>query len=83
MLDHEGDTVPHDPFQGQPLPLNSKKLIIALLKQLAESIYLSTMGATDKIRQLVEGKLTGEGHDPKNVKGISPGGGSRNTDWTT
>ena len=43
--------------RGRVLPLNSKRLTSAHLKQVAEKLELPTTGSADQIRQLIEGKL--------------------------
>ena len=68
MLDHKGDVMLGDPFWGQPLALNSKKLTVAHLKRLAEGLHLPTTTVVGEIRQIIEGKVAGEGHDPRNVQ---------------
>ena len=58
-----GDTAP----RGKLLPLNSRRLTSAYLKQIAESLELPTTGSGDEIRQLIEGKLQ-ESHDIHNIQ---------------
>ena len=57
------DTAP----RGKLLPLNSRRLTSAHLKQNAESLDLPTTGSTDEVRQLIEGKLQ-ESHDVHNFQ---------------
>ena len=56
MLEHKGDTASHDPFRGQLLLLNLRRLIIALLKQLVDSLELAAMLAFNQIRQLMKAR---------------------------
>ena len=53
--------------RGKLLPLNSRRLTTVQLKKIAEGLELPTVGSTDEIRQLIEGKLE-EGHDVHNVQ---------------
>ena len=53
--------------RGRVLPLNSKRLTSAHLKQLAEKLELPTTGSADQIRQLIEGKLQ-EDREVSNVQ---------------
>ena len=72
MAEHEaeggGAGRPREPFKGRPLPLNSKKLTATLLRQLARGLEVPATGSSDEIRQLIEGKLGGMGHEPRNVQ---------------
>ncbi len=47
---------------GKVVPLNSRKLTAAHLKRVAEALGLPVTGATDQLRQLIEGKLESERH---------------------
>ena len=42
---------------ARPLPLNSKRLTAALLRQLAGGLELPVTASPDELRQLIEGKL--------------------------
>ena len=53
--------------RGRVLPLNSKRLTSAHLKQVAEKLGLPTTGSADQIRQLIEGKLQ-EDREVSNVQ---------------
>ena len=46
------------------LPLNSRHLTAALLRQLAGGLGVSTTAPSDDLRTLIEGKLTETGRDP-------------------
>ena len=54
-------------LRGKLLPLNSRRLTSAYLKQIVESLELPTTGLGDEIRQLIEGKLQ-DSHDILNVQ---------------
>ena len=56
-----GTTTSREPFQRWPLPLNSKKVTIPLLKQLARGLADSP----DKLRQLIKGKLSKMACEPR------------------
>lgn len=72
MSDHEEDEsgsradviVP----RGRHLPLNSKRLTAAHLKQIAHSLSLPTTGAADQLRQVIEGKLATDGYETANIQ---------------
>ena len=53
---------------GRVVPLNSRHLTAAHLKQVAEALELPTSGAADQLRQLIKGKLESKRHvDGTNV----------------
>ena len=54
--------------RGQYLPLNSKRLTAAHLRQIASALELPTKGAADQLRQVVEGRLQTDGYEAKNVQ---------------
>ena len=64
--EEHGDLVDTAP-RGRLLPLNSRRLTSAHLKQIAESLGLPTTGSSDEIRQLIEGKLQ-ESRDVRNIQ---------------
>ena len=47
---------------GKVVPFNSKRLTASYLKRVAEAFELPTIGATDLLCQLIEGKLESEQH---------------------
>ena len=47
---------------GRVVPLNSRRLTAAHLKRIAEALELPVTGATDQLRQLIEGKLESARH---------------------
>lgn len=50
------------------LPLNSKRLTAAHLKQIAHSLSLPTTGAADQLCQVIEGKLATDGYETANYQ---------------
>ena len=44
-------------FTGRPLPLHSKRLTGAVLKQLAQGLEVPATASSAEIHQLIEGKL--------------------------
>ena len=56
--------------RGKVLPLNSRWLMTAHVRALAEKLGLPTRAATEELRQLIEGKLADMGREPKNVQVI-------------
>ena len=61
------------PQGGLPLPLNSKRLTAGHLKRIAKALGLPTMAAGDEIRQMIDGKLSGDGQEPWNMQVIFDG----------
>ena len=53
-----------------PVPLNSKRLTAVHLKRLAKTLLAPTTAASDKIRQMEEGKLEEQGHEPQKLQVI-------------
>ena len=54
--------------RGQYLPLNSKRLTTAHLRQIASALDLPTTGSADQLRQVIEGKLETDGHEAINIQ---------------
>ena len=52
----------------RPLPLNSKRLLAAHVRQLARTLELPTTASANEIRQMIDGKLTEMGREPPNVQ---------------
>ena len=50
-----------------PLPLNSRRLTGPYLRSIAKVVGLLMTGSVDKLRMIIEGKLTEMGRDPRNV----------------
>ena len=48
-------------LRSKVVPLNSRRLIAAHLKQVADALELTTTGAADQLSQLIEGKLSPRG----------------------
>ena len=61
---------------GKVVPLNSKRLTAVHLRRVAEALELPMTGATDQLRQLIEGNLESERHIEATIKctGCHPGG---------
>lgn len=57
-----------EPFQGRPLPLNSKKITVPLLKQLARGLGVSDTDSPDELRQSIKEKLGEMGREPRTVQ---------------
>ena len=69
MSEHEEDEVGSRAVpRGQHLPLNSKRLTAAHLRQIASALDLPTTGAADQLRQVIEGKLETDGHEAINIQ---------------
>ncbi len=72
MSEHDdGGGTAREPFSGQPLPLNSRRLTRALLEQLAKGLGVPAASSPDETRQLIEeneGKLTEMEREPTNVQ---------------
>ena len=56
--------------RGKRVPLNSRRLTLVHLRQLAEALELPAIGLTDKIRQEIEGKLQSSRYKVANVQVI-------------
>ena len=74
---HVGSGIP----EGRVLPLNSRRLVAEYVKAIATSLGLSTRASTDEVRQMVEGKLSESGHEPRNVQVViqEPEAGTEST----
>ena len=55
---------------GKSVPLNSRRLTVVHLRQLAEALELPAVGMTDEIWQEIEGKLQSSGYKVVNVQVI-------------
>ena len=56
------------PFQGRPLPLNSKKVTSPLLKQLARGLAVPDTDSPDELWQSIKGKLREMGCEPRTMQ---------------
>ena len=56
------------PQLSRPLPLNSKRLTGAVLRQIARGLGVPGTASADEVRQVVEGKLGELGRDPRNTQ---------------
>ena len=63
------------PRATKPLPLNSKRLKVLHVKQIAASMTLPTTGSSDELRQMIEGRLEDMGKDPRHVQVLVPEAG--------
>ena len=61
--DEEGSVL-----EGATYPLNSKKLVVSLLRRLAAMLELLSEGTAATLRQLIEGKLVELEYEPRNVQ---------------
>lgn len=52
---------------GRELPLNSRRLTIAQIKRIGAALELPVSASTDEIRMMIEGRLTEDGREPRNV----------------
>jgi len=59
--------------RGKALPLNSKCLTTAQLQRIARGLEVHTTARGDELHQMVEGKLTEMGKEPRNVQVIISG----------
>jgi len=62
----EGIAEPH----GKALPLNSKRLTTAQLQRIVRGLKVHTTARGDELRQMVDGRLTEMGKQPRNVQVI-------------
>ena len=53
---------------SQTLPLNSRRLTAARLRQLARGMDLPTTATIEDLRQIIDGKVAEMGHEPRNVQ---------------
>ena len=53
---------------GHVLPLSSRRLTAAIIKQIARALELPESAALDDVRQMVDGKLIERGKEPKSVQ---------------
>ena len=61
--DEEGSVL-----EGATYPLNSKKLVVSLLRRLAATSELLSKGTAATLRWLIEGKLVELEYEPRNVQ---------------
>ena len=50
------------------LPLNSRRLTASQLKRVGAALELPTAASTDEVRQIIEGKLSRDSHEPSSVQ---------------
>ena len=63
-------TVTSRSLVGRQMPLNSRRLTAALLKQLAGGLDVPTSASMEEVRQLIDGKLGELGRDPRNTRAV-------------
>ena len=56
------------PRGGRPLPLNSRRMTAVHLQRLARRLGLPTSASTEETRQIIDGKLSEMGREPRNVQ---------------
>ena len=56
--------------EGATYLLNSKKLVVSLLRRLAAMLELPSEGTVAMLRQLIEGKLVELEYEPRNIQVI-------------
>ena len=69
---HEAEHSETTPRLTKPLPLNSKRLKVLHLRQMAASMTLPTTGSANELRQMIEGRLADMGTDPRHVQVLVP-----------
>ena len=55
---------------GRVTTLNSRRLTGAVIKRVARALELPTAAALEDIRQMIDGKLSEQGRDPRDVQVI-------------
>ena len=53
---------------GRVLPLNSRRLMAAIIKRIARALELLESAALEDVRQMVDGRLTERGEEPKSMQ---------------
>ena len=53
---------------GRVLPLNSRRLTAVIVKRIAKALELPDSAALDDLRQMVDGKLSEQGEEPRSVQ---------------
>ena len=71
----QGDNIP----DGPTFPLNSKRLNVARIGQLAAALDVPAGAAADEVRQMLGEKIRTLGHDPANVQVIVKGEGNNSS----
>ena len=56
------------PRGGRPLPLNSRRMKAVNLQRLARRLGLPTSASAEETRQIIDGKLSEMGREPRNVQ---------------
>ena len=63
----------HEPTSTMRLPLNSRRLKAEQLRRLAAVLDVPTTASADELRQMIDGKLTGEGKVTQNIQVVFEG----------
>ena len=77
MSDAVGSSIPLP--RGRLLPLNSKRITSTFIRVLAKGLGLPTEASAEDLRRMIEGKLTEEDREPRNVQVLiqdTEGGGA-------
>jgi hypothetical protein len=64
----DGASTKESAVRSKVLPLNSRRLMAALLRMIAHAMSLPTSAPADELRQLIDGKLIAMGKEPRNVQ---------------
>ena len=67
--------LPQDFLVGRPLPLNSQRLTVALIKRIATALKLLVVGSKEDLPATIEGKLDLSRHEHQNVQVVVMVGG--------
>ena len=62
-----------EPAPTMRLPLNSRRLKAEQLRRLAAALEVPTAASADELRQMIDGKLTGEGKVTQNIQVVFEG----------
>ena len=68
MADEASIAVTEKTRAGRVLPLNSRRLTAVIVKRIAKALELPDSAALDDLRQMVDGKLSERGEEPKSVQ---------------
>ena len=63
-----GETRDDEVVQSKPFPLNSRRLGSSILRQVAVELGLPGTGSLEDTRQMIDGRLQEQEHEPRNVQ---------------